>query len=117
MHRGRQPRVRAIERIDDPYEADERVLEHLAQLGDLHEPREARHFVLLPDRTAADRVAIELGAEGWHTRVERTDECWVVVASRVRLLTPALVRATRLLLDALARRHGGLYDGWETPTV
>jgi hypothetical protein len=116
MRQERQGRVRAVERIDDPHEADKRVLEHLARLGDLAEPREVRHFLLLPDRSNADRVAIELSADGWRTRVERSDECWFVVASRIRSLTPALVRETRTSLASLASRHGGLYDGWETPT-
>jgi hypothetical protein len=117
MDRGRHSHVRTVERIDDPHDADERVLEHLAARGNLTEPREVRHFLLLPDRPAADRVAAELNEAEWLTHVEESDDCWLVVASAVRSLTSERVRRTRALFAALATRHGGLYDGWETATV
>jgi Regulator of ribonuclease activity B len=109
--------MRTVERIDDACEADERVLDHLARLGcDPSSPREARHFLFLPDQADANAVADELDADGWVSSVEQSEGMWLVVATRVYTLTSELVRQTRSRLEALASEHGGLYDGWEAPT-
>jgi hypothetical protein len=110
--------VRAVERVDDAYEADQRVLDHLAQLGcDPSVPRETRHFLYLPAQGGAEVVARALGADGWSTSIERSEGAWLVVATRAHTLTVELVHETRARLAALASVHGGLYDGWEAPTA
>jgi hypothetical protein len=107
-------RGRAVERIDDAAEADERVLDHLAELGcDPDSPRESRHFLYLPARSGADAVAASLVGDGWEACVEQSNDHFLVVATRVRALTRPLVRETRKRLELLASEHGGLYDGWE----
>lgn len=106
-----------VERVADAAEADERVLDHLARLGcDPAAPREVRHFLYLPSEDGAEAVAHALASEGWSTSVERGEGAWLVVATRVRTLTLALVRETRTRLAALAAEHDGVYDGWEAPT-
>jgi regulator of ribonuclease activity B len=106
--------VRAVERIDDPREADARVLEHLASLGcDLAEPREVRHFFFAVDRVDAQRVADVLAHEGWWARVDAQDDAWVVVAGNRQSLSPWLVGRTRARFEALAAQHRAHYDGWE----
>src|SRR4051794_13652783 len=113
---GQGKTVRAVERIADASEADERVLDHLARLGcDPSTPREVRHFLYLPAQTEADAIARSLEADGWSTSVERSSGVWLVVAARTRTLTLDVVRETRTRLAALASEHGGLYDGWEAP--
>lgn len=105
---------RTVERVEDAAEADERVLDHLVQLGcDPAAPRESRHFLYLPARAGAEAVAEALSGDGWETAVEESGEVWLVVASRVRALTSGLVHETRARLEAIASDHGGLYDGWE----
>lgn len=114
---GNGNRVRAVERVADAYEADERVLDHLMQLGcDPAAPRETRHFLYLPARGGAEAVARALGSDGWSTSVERSEGVWLVVATGAHTLTAELVRETRARLAALASEHGGLYDGWEAST-
>jgi hypothetical protein len=109
--------MRAVERVVDAAEADERVLDHLARLGcDPSEPRETRHFLYLPAESGAEAVARALGADGWATSVERSEDAWLVVATRAHTLTAELVRETRVRLVALAVEHGGVYDGWEALT-
>jgi hypothetical protein len=106
--------ARAVERIDDACEADQRVLEHLAGLGsDPSSPRETRHYVYLPERADADAVAAALTATGWLVSIEASDRDWLVVASRICVLTSLGVRETRTELETLARDHRGVYDGWE----
>ncbi len=113
---GRPAATRTVERIDDACEADERVLDHLAKRGcDLSSPREARHFLYLPARLAADHVADVLDADGWSTSVEQSDDAWLVVATRRRALTSRHVRETRSQLASLASDNHGVYDGWEVP--
>jgi hypothetical protein len=110
--------MRAVERVDDACEADERVLDHLVRLGcDPSVPRETRHFLYLPEQGGAEAVAGALGADGWSTSVERSEGAWLVVATRAHTLTLDLVRETRARLAALASEHGGLYDGWEASTT
>ncbi len=107
-----------LERVDDPSEADERVLGHLARLGcDPSQPRETRHFLYLREQPGAEAVAHALDVDGWSTSVERSEGAWLVVATRARTLTLDVVRETRARLAALALEHGGLYDGWEVPTI
>jgi regulator of RNase E activity RraB len=118
MSPGTGKTMRAVERIDDAREADQRVLDHLARLGcDPSAPRETRHFLYLPEQGGAEAVAHALGADGWSTSVERSEGAWLVVATRVHTLTVELVRETRAQLAALASEHGGLYDGWEASTA
>jgi len=115
---GQGKTTRAVERVDDASEADERVLDHLARLGcDPSLPRETRHFLYLPEEPGAEAVAHVLDVDGWSTSVERSEGAWLVVATRARTLTLDVVRETRARLAALASEHGGLYDGWEAPTT
>ena len=109
--------VQAVERIADPRDADARVLVHLGARGDAPStPRESTHYLLLPARAAAEAVAEELTGDGWLTAVKQSDDAWLVVSTRVRALTPELVRETRTRFETLAGEHGGLYDGWEART-
>ena len=111
---GRQSRVRRVERVWDPCDADIRVLEKLRELGcDPAQPRGVRHFVYVPDRFGADEVSDTLAREDWHTSVEESDNVCLVVAARSQPLLEPLVRQTRTRLETLAAEHGGQYDGWE----
>jgi Regulator of ribonuclease activity B len=107
--------VRAVERISDAREADERVLDHLARLGcDPSEPRETTHYVYVPLHDGAVAIAAVLADDGWSTHVEKCiDHAWLVTAGRSCRLTPTQVRQTRRRLEDLAAVHGGVYDGWE----
>lgn len=109
-----QEQVRAVERIDDPREADARVLAHLASLGcDPADLREVRHFFFADHRPAAQCVADVLAHEGWSTRVHAHEDAWLVVAATLQSLNLALVDRTRARFEALATQHHAYYDGWE----
>jgi hypothetical protein len=106
---------RTEERIAAGSDADERVLAHLRELGwTPGTPLRVAHFLYVPDHAGADAVAHALDDHGWETSLEPcAGRSWLVVATRVRPLTPELVHTTRSRLERLALRHGGVYDGWE----
>jgi regulator of RNase E activity RraB len=106
--------VRDAERIDDPREADARVLEHLANLGcDPAEPREVRHFFFAEDRLDARSVADALARAGWSTSVDEWAVGCLVVARHLQSRSAGLVDRTRTQFESLAAQHGAHYDGWE----
>jgi hypothetical protein len=106
---------RTEERIAAGSDADERVLAHLQELGWAPgSPLPVAHFLYAPDHAGADAIAHALDGDGWSTALEPcADTSWLVVATRVCPLTPEGARRTRSVLEALALRHGGVYDGWE----
>ena len=114
MQLWRQGRVRAVERVACPLEADALVLDHLARLGcDPSRPRECRHYFYVPTENGAQAVADSLVRDGWDAEAEHTPEAWLVTATTVSGLTVETVRRTRTRLERLAGEHGGEYDGWE----
>jgi Regulator of ribonuclease activity B len=109
-----QGEVRAVERVEDAAEADERVLVHLAGLGcDLASPRTSNHFLYFALSQFAEDVASTLRADGWTTEIGESEGAWLLVATQVSALSSRSVRDTRRHLEALTSTHGGLYDGWE----
>lgn len=114
MTRFRQGEVRAVERIEDAAEADQRVLDHLAKLGcDPASPRINNHYLYFAVSQRAEDVATALRADGWTTEIGESEGAWLLVATHVCPLTSRSVRDTRRRLEALSSEHGGLYDGWE----
>src|SRR5918912_918828 len=104
---GRQG-VRHVERVDDRWDADVRVLEALRELGaDPARPHGVRHFMYVPDRFGAREVSATLAAEDWETSVQESDDVCLVIAARSQPLLEPLVRRTRTRLESLAAEHGG----------
>jgi hypothetical protein len=101
-----------------------RVLETLAERGDVHEtPRQVDHWLEFPDDAARAAcrdtlVAIEFKVEGEFPSEEDDDElpCTLVV-SRVDSVDSHTINGITLELARLAQEHGGRYDGWESPVV
>jgi hypothetical protein len=112
----RRPRRRRVQRVQDPWEADLRVLAALRELGcDPAQAHSVRHFVYVP-APAAGEVCATLARDDWQTSVEELDGTSLVVALRCQALSEPLVRETRARLETLAAEHGGRYDGWEVET-
>ena len=115
---GRQAHVRRVERVDDRWDADVRVLEALRELGtDPARPHGVRHFLYVPDRFGAMQVSATLAEEDWETSVQESEDVCLVVAARSQALLEPLVRRTRMRLESLAAEYGGQYDGWEVETA
>lgn len=104
-----------------------RVLESLAEQGDVHEtPRPVEHWLSFADedRRAACRdtlLAIDFTVEQEGPAEEPEDELpHRLVVSRVDSVDTHSINGLTLELARLAEEHGGRYDGWQcaaTPAV
>ena len=96
---------------------DEQAIAELAQTGaDMDAPHAIDHYLYMPDRESAAKVAEELKQHGF--RVEQRPGAegtnWLVLASHKQLLTEPFLRSTRRFMEALIAKFGsGDYDGWE----
>jgi hypothetical protein len=101
-----------------------RVLESLAENGDVHEtPRQVDHWLEFPsdEARAACRdtlVAIEFKVEDEFQAEEADDGMpHTLVVSRVDSVDSHTINGITLELARLAQQHGGRYDGWECPVT
>jgi hypothetical protein len=96
-----------------------RLLEALAEQGDVHEaPRKVDHWLYFADEAARATcrdtlVAIEFTLED-ETRSEEPDDPlpYVLVMSRVDPVDSHTINGITLELARLAAENGGSYDGW-----
>jgi hypothetical protein len=96
-----------------------RLLEALAEQGDIHEaPRKVDHWMYFADEAARTTcrdtlVAIEFTVED-ETQSEEPDDPlpYVLVVSRVDPVDSHTINGITLELARLAAENGGSYDGW-----
>jgi regulator of RNase E activity RraB len=96
---------------------DRRTLRALADVADLSKPRLVEHFLYVPSREAGEQAAEELVSRGYTANIREADgegglAPWLVLASQTAVVNEESVREARELLEGLAERHGGEYDGW-----
>jgi hypothetical protein len=96
-----------------------RLLEALAEQGDVHEvPRKVDHWLYFADETARAHcrdtlVAIEFTVEDESRSEEQDDPLpYVLVVSRVDPVDSHTINGITLELARLAAENGGSYDGW-----
>ena len=114
----RRPRTRSAQYGEA--EADRAVLEQLRRDGvDLTRPRTIEFFLYFPSREAAESAGHALREDGFTIGEagERSEEQkWLVLATRTMAPELAALTEARRVLDVVAGRYGGEYDGWGTPT-
>jgi regulator of RNase E activity RraB len=96
-----------------------RLLEALAEQGDVHElPRKVDHWLYFADDAARTicrdtLIAIDFSVEEELTSEEAADALpFVLVVSRVDAVDSHTINGITLELARLAGEHGGSYDGW-----
>lgn len=101
-----------------------RVLESLAESGDVHEtPRQVDHWLEFPNEAARDAVrdtliAIDFQLEDEFVSGELQGERpQTLVVSRVDSVDSHTINGITLELARLAAQHGGRYDGWECQVI
>jgi regulator of RNase E activity RraB len=90
-------------------------LGEVAKVSDVTAPHLISHYLYLPTREAAASVANELCAQGFETeeRLGADGTNWLVLAGHKVVPSEDLIAANRRLMEALAEKFGGEYDGWE----
>jgi uncharacterized protein (TIGR01619 family) len=96
-----------------------RVLESLAEQGDVHEtPRAVEHWLAFPDEASRSAcrdtlVAIEFSVANEFSSEDDDERPQTLVVSRVDSVDSHTINGITLELARLAQQHGGRYDGWE----
>jgi len=97
-----------------------RVLQELAQQGDVHEaPRKVEHWLHFTDessRTACrdTLTAIEFAVEDESVSEEESEDLrYQLVVSRIDSVDSHTINAITIELARLAREHEGAYEGWD----
>ena len=95
---------------------DDRTIAQLATVSaDLRLPRDTIHYLYLPSEGRAQLAASELAGRDRKFEVRRaaTGPNWVVIVKQTMVVSPASIGEIRKQIEAVAKRHGGQYDGWE----
>jgi hypothetical protein len=103
-----------------PRSVDAEVIEQLRQAGsDLSKPHEIEFFLYFPAEANAEAAAKALPDRGFSHRVTRAARGTESLLLLTRPMIPdeAGLAQLRRELDAIARQHGGKYDGWGSPVV
>jgi regulator of RNase E activity RraB len=103
--------------LEDEAAADARVIENLRRAGsDLSKPHPIDHYLYFRSEPDARAAANELERLGYVVQPVEQDRKgdWLVVASKPSVPSFAIVRENSRMLNALAKKYAGMYDGWET---
>lgn len=95
---------------------DASIIESLREIsGDLTRPHQVDFYFTFKAETAAKAASGEMEQQGY-TVVDLSpspgDGLWQLQVQRMLVPELAGMNAASLALDAIARQHGGDYDGW-----
>lgn len=96
--------------------ADDRsALEELRGSSGLAGPHVVLHYLYFPRQEAAASTAVELRSCGFATeeRLGADGIHWLVLARHQIVPSEETIARTRHMMEELAQRRGGEYDGWE----
>jgi hypothetical protein len=73
------------------------------------------HYLYLPTEAAASEVATELRSQSFQTetRLSAAGESWLVLAHHHVVPSAEYIAEVREVMERLAYRFQGEYDGWE----
>ncbi len=97
-------------------EGDRQVLAQMRKAGaDLSKVTEVNFYLYFKERPAADSAAADAGAGPLVATVRHGADAsaWLCLVSGQMVPDEAAIHSTAVRLLALARQHGGDYDGWE----
>jgi regulator of RNase E activity RraB len=110
--------IGTLKRSQDP---DAMVLVQMAEHGaDLTKQHEPDFAFEIPTKEAAEKVAAELFANGYRVEVFEPDEenpRHQVLAKRLMVLDLLTLNKLTIQFEALAKKYGGIYDGWGAEIV
>lgn len=100
--------------------ADDRdALAQLHAVSSRDLPHEISHYLYFPTELAARDAGSELRSLGFGATEDASADGinWLVLAEHQATPSAATIQSTRQLMEAIARRRGGSYDGWEAQVV
>jgi regulator of RNase E activity RraB len=102
--------------MSDAANADAHAIQGLVAVSDGDAVHRIFHYLYAPSSEAADKIAEELRQRGFGTEVRFSayGKNWLVLAQHEAVPSAKLIASMRLLLETLAAKAGGEYDGWET---
>jgi hypothetical protein len=96
------------------------VLEQLRSAGsDLSKPTEIDFYLYLPYESDAQATAGELRSLGYDVALKEgaNGETWLCLATRTMTPTAQGIADARVMFERIARRYGGVFDGWNAAIV
>ncbi len=106
--------------VDEPQDSDAQTIAQLVLAGsDLSQPHPVEFWLYLPTQPAADASAEALRGHVDEVEVRLTAKGseWLCLAKKSFVPTLPEIHAMRSRMEALAREHGGEFDGWEAAVV
>jgi regulator of RNase E activity RraB len=103
---------------EDLTDSDRQLMAYLSGQGaDLNEAREVRHWLYFPDQVTAEKAGRRLSQLGYEVVVAPSPQKgggeWRVLAKGMDVASPEAFPGVRQLMEELAAKGGGAYDGWE----
>lgn len=94
---------------------DTKAIAELARLSNMDAPHAILHYVYAPNSEIGASIAGELQLHGFgiEQRPSADGSNWLVIARHEAAPSAPEIASTRSLMEALAARAGGEYDGWE----
>jgi hypothetical protein len=98
---------------------DRAAVEELRRLSAFTRPRMVLHYLYFPRQEAAAATTAELRGDGFATEERRGADGinWLVLARHQIVPSEEAIARVRDVMEALARRFGGEYDGWEAEVM
>ncbi len=96
---------------------DKRVIVELRKLGsDTTKPHPIDFYLYFENEVSANRAGAELELRGFSCEIQRSigDSNWLCLARKDIIPQENTLLSIRVLLEEIARKHLGKYDGWET---
>ncbi len=95
--------------------SDKDALEELRAVSNIDEIHIFEHYIYFPIERTSREVGNILHQLGFHVEVRLGADGvnWLVLAKNEMLPTDSKISEVRKLLEAIATKNGGDYDGWE----
>ena len=108
-------------KFSSPEEGDQAILRQLKKVGaNLEKPREVLQYLYVPTQEASHHAAAVLRGDGFTVTerasadaVSKPPNPWLVLATKVTVVSSESVSEMRTQFEQLARETHGDYDGWE----
>lgn len=95
--------------------SDEDAFRALGEASDVSAVHTILHYLYVPEKDEASRIATELKGRGFRVEVRLGADGvnWLVLARHEAVPTEDALIATRQAMEALVESANGEYDGWE----